>query len=616
VRANFEPDPQCAFANCYLGGKQVPVYFSEIRIANYRSCIATSLQLTPFTALVGRNNCGKSNCLNALQWLVRKGKLAAEDFYDRAQPVVVVAELVGITSADLDSLGATHRSRIAPHVQEQKLRIRRTQAEPGVDSEWTIFDHTTNAWIANPGGIDNAIVKLFPEPIRIGAMEDAEEDVSKSKTSTTIGKLLAAILANIQERHEPELAPHFSAILRKIGADGAERLESLDSVDDSINGKIAELFPGIHIKLDFPVPGFKDLIKDGTVKVYEDNGPGRAFGKYGHGAQRAVQMAMVRHLADLKRGEAVVGGATLLLVDEPELFMHPFAVEQVREALRSLSQAGYQVVFSTHSAQMILAKDARNALLLKKGANAGTKVRPRIEDLVRRIVEEPTHQALHLFSLTNASQVLFSDHVVLTEGKTELRLLPTIYRILAGRTLGQASTALVSVGGISNLRKTMSILEALGLPSRAVVDLDYALTGAVSHGFLGHDDPDVLGCRAVFQRLADEGRVTLNSETGLPTKKQAVVSPPEAYELLAADAVGAGHIGLLVPRLRAQKVWLWSKGAIEAHVGLKEKNESAWVALQARLENEPLDQVCNDPESVQELVAWLEEGPPEIAIEA
>lgn len=48
------------------------VYISDLDIRNFRSCVAANLQLTHFTPLVGLNNCGKSNCHAALQWLVRK----------------------------------------------------------------------------------------------------------------------------------------------------------------------------------------------------------------------------------------------------------------------------------------------------------------------------------------------------------------------------------------------------------------------------------------------------------------------------------------------------------------------------------------------------------------
>lgn len=579
------------------------VYISELEIRNFRSCVEASLQLTHFTPLVGLNNCGKSNCLTALQWLVRKSKLGADDFHDTAQPVQVVGTLRGITEADLDVLQQKHRKKIEGHVLDGVLMLRREQQAPGGETELTVMNPKTGDWEPNPAGIDNAIADLFPEPIRIGAMENAEEDASKAKTSTTIGKLLASMHAAIQEQHEQTLAPHLAAIQGMISAEGGERFEELGRIDDSLNRKISDLFPGIHIKLDFPVPEFNDLIKAGTVKVYEGEGRGRAFGSYGHGAQRAIQMGMVRHLADLKRGEAAAGGVTLLLVDEPELFMHPFAVEQVREALRSLSDAGYQVVFSTHSAQMILAKDAKNALLITKKHTEGTKARPRMHSVVERLVENPTHQLHQLFSLTNSSQILFADKVVLTEGKTELRLLPSLFHAVAGKTMGQASLAIVAMTGVADTKKSMEVLSALGLPSCAIVDLDFAFRYATKYGLLQKDDPDITACQSILARLADDDLITLKA--GLPCAG-AHGSAAKAFELLASDDEAKPHIAELVQKLRDQNVWVWSGGTIESHLGLSEKSENAWLNFQVQLECEPLDDCCADATSIRTLVEWLE----------
>lgn len=580
------------------------VMFSSLEVSNFRSCQSTKLQLSPFTALVGLNNCGKSNCLTALHWLLRRAKLGVEDFNDVARPIEISGELVGIEDADLDALG-NHRNRVAAHVRDGKLGIRRSQQAPGTETVLSLLNPDTGEWVVNPSGIDNAITGLFPDPIRIGAMEDAEEDASKAKTSTTIGRLLASMLAVIQEQHEADITPHLTAIIGKLSADGGDRFTELGRIDDSINAKIADLFPGMTIRLDFPVPVLNELIKGGTVKVYEGAGGGRPFGSYGHGAQRAIQMAMVRHLADIKRGAEATGGATLLLVDEPELFMHPFAVEQVREALRALSASGYQVVFSTHSGQMILAKDARNALLMTKRPGEGTRARPRLEQVVQDLVDNPTHQLHHLFSLTNSAQVLFADKVVLTEGKTELRLFPEIFRIITGKTLGQASFAIVSLGGVSNTKTSMDILDALGLPSVAVVDLDFAFNQAVSHGLLEATDADLVACKAILARLAAEGKITLNPDNGLPKSKGAIVSAPEAYAMLAAEADALMHVAALVDKLKEKRIWVWPKGAIESHLGLDEKSESGWMAFQVRMANEDFDAVCTDPTGVRAMIEWI-----------
>ena len=583
------------------------VYISDLDIRNFRSCVGTNLQLTHFTPLVGLNNCGKSNCLSALHWLVRKAKLGMEDFHDPAQPVQVMGTLRGITEADLAVLEQKHRKKIEGHVRDGVLMIRREQQVPGGDTELTVMNLDTGEWEPNPTGIDNAVSAVFPEPIRIGAMENAEEDASKAKTTTTIGKLLASMLAAIQEQHEETLTPHLSAILGMISAEGGQRFEELGRIDESINRKISDLFPGIRIKLDFPVPVFNDLIKAGTVKVYEGEGRGRAFGSYGHGAQRAIQMAMVQHLADLKRGEAAAGGVTLLLVDEPELFMHPFAVEQVREALRALSEAGYQVVFSTHSAQMILAKDAKNALLMTKKHPDGTKARPRMQSVVELLVDSPTHQLHQLFSLTNSSQILFADKVVLAEGKTELRLLPSIFHTIAGKTMGQSSLAIVAMTGVADTKKSMEVLSALGLPSCAIVDLDFAFRHATKHGFLQGGDPDIAACKAVLSRMAGDGLISLDG--GLP-RSGVQGSAAKAFELLALDEEAKPHIAELVQKLREQNVWLWGAGAIEPHLGLSEKSEHAWLTFQVRLESEPLEDLCADAQGIRSLVEWMGAVPP------
>src|SRR5690606_10389974 len=239
------------------------VYISDLDIRNFRSCVAASLQLTLFTPLVGLNNCGKSNCLTALQWLVRKARLGVDDFHDPAQPVQVVGTLSGVTEADLAVLEQKHRKRIEGYVRDGVLMVRREQQVAGGDTELTGMNPDTGDWEPNPTGIDNAISALFPDPIRIGAMENAEEDASKAKTTTTIGKLLASMLAAIQEQHEQALTPHLAAILGMISGEGGDRSEELARIAESINRKLSDLFPGIRIKLDFPTPAFNDLIKAG-----------------------------------------------------------------------------------------------------------------------------------------------------------------------------------------------------------------------------------------------------------------------------------------------------------------------------------------------------------------
>jgi hypothetical protein len=254
---------------------------------------------------------------------------------------------------------------------------------------------------------------------------------------------------------------------------------------------------------------------------------------------------------------------------------------------------------------MIPASDAKNSLLMTKKGIGGTQARPRLEALIKKIVDEPSHQVAQLFSLTNSAQVLFADKVLLTEGKTELRLLPFLFRSISGKTLGQASLALIAQSGKNDTRKSMQILDAMGIPSCAIVDLDYAFTSAVRDGTLQDTDSDLVACKGILKQMGKAGAIGLNPETQLPTNKDAPVSAAKAFEILAQSEQAKPHVTSLVSKLRAHRIWLWSDGAIEAHLGITAKKEAEWLAFQMRCDADGVEHICADYPSVQGLIQWI-----------
>lgn len=578
---------------------------SEVVIRNFRSCIDTELKLSGYTPLIGYNNAGKSNALTAIQWLLKKTSLGPNDFFEQESSVEVIGVIEGISQDLLDQMNANHRASIENYITDEKLKIRRVQETPNVkasDIKISVWNDAEQDWSPNPNGIDNALKSLLPEPIRIGAMENAAEDASKAKSTTTIGKLLAEFLEPVKAAHEVELAGHLGEVSRRISSDGDMRFGELAVIDQNVNRKIDDLFPGMSLKLHFDTPTFDELIKSGSIKVYENQNQGRDFSSYGHGAQRSIQMALVQYLAEVKRGMGEQLATTLLLIDEPELYLHPFAVEQIRQALLALSQSGYQVILSTHSAQMITSEQAKYSLLIRKNTQRGTYARVRLADAIQDLVPDSVHQMEQLFSLSYSTQVLFSEQVILTEGKTELRLLPYIFENSSGKTLGQEKFALVAQSGVSDTRKSLDILDAMDLPAKAIVDLDYAFTRAISDGFLQETDPDINALKAILQRLEQQGQITLHTN-GLP--KKSIVKASKAFEILANEQDALIHIENLHNRLKAQGVWIWTKGAIEAHIGTASKDELAWAHFKNSVDVNGLQATCPEPQTLIELVGWL-----------
>lgn len=582
----------------------MPIILDSIEIANFRSISRCLLNLSAYTPLIGYNNSGKSNSIAAIQWLLRRSLLLTTDFSDPALPIEITGTITGVSAAHIAAMPPAQQRQIAPYVVGEVIKVRRTQP-PGAtrvgDISLSVWEPTAETWNANPTGIDNALSALLPEPIRIGAMEDAAEDAAKSRTTTTIGKLLAEFIAPVRAAHQAELSGFLQEISRRVSADGDMRFAELVAIERQITVKINDLFPGIGAKLHFPVPAIEDLIKGGTLRLQEGANAARDFASYGHGAQRSVQMALVRHLAEVRRGAVPVQGTTLLLIDEPELYLHPFAVEQVRAALKSLAQNGYQVVFSTHSAQLVPASEAQFALLMRKDDARGTHARQRLRDAIQIVVPNSVHQMEQLFTLGNSSQVLFADKVLLTEGKTELRLLPAIYEAVSGRSFGQERLALIAQSGVNDTKKSIEILGQMDIPCKAVVDLDYAFTGAIRDGYLQAADTDIAALKAELASMAAAGQVSL-AASGLP--QGGIVTAAQAFTLLAQRAGALGPIAALHGKLLPQNIWLWHMGDIEAHLGLAEKSEREWSRFNVDLNNRGLNAICPDPVAINNMLAW------------
>ena len=369
--------------------------------------------------------------------------------------------------------------------------------------------------------------------------------------------------------------------------------------------KVNSFFPGINIKIHVPTPELKEVFSKGTIKVFENLGTeGKDVSSLGHGAQRSIQMALIRHLADIKKVTGEQSSNTLLLIDEPELYLHPQAVEVLKDALKILSNEGFQVVFTTHSPFMITSKDVGNTLLIRKNDILGTHKKNTLKSAIPSVIAEAPSQLELLFSLSNSSNILFSERVILAEGTTENRLLPNLIEKVTSKSIGLHKVALVSMGGSTNTRKAMLVLDTMGIPTKAILDLDYILLNGEKDGFLTSGDTDVAFVKAHLASIAPTHGIALNN--GWPTKQGSSMTAAAAFNLLASEAIISTNLENLKTKLAPNNIWFWKKGTIENHLNNIPKNESSWAILNTRLETEELDAILpNDHQEIKDFVNWI-----------
>lgn len=583
----------------------VSLELSSITIRNLRSIRHETFPLNHFTPLIGYNNAGKTNILKGIYWLLTRSTLDISYFNDPNEPVEVEGLFKGITSEVLQRIDAEDAEIIRPYLFHESIQVKRVQHVPGeVPSriEFLVYkkDHheKKGKWITPPFEFESAFSKIFPSPIRLWDFDG----------ETVISKLLVEIFKPLERRFGHELNSMLKIFTDLLSPGSESRATELDVFDKKVNEKLEPLFPSVDIRLDIPTPTLSTFLRAASLVVIdEEDGFERNIQSMGAGAKRAIQMALVRYLAEVKKHHHNhYNSRVLFLIDSPELFLHPQAVELVRVALKKLSEQGYQIVFATHSAQMVTSEEVGTALLIRKNKRRGTFMRKRMEDAVHQVLEDAPSQLQMLFSLSNSNELLFADYVLLTEGKTEWRILPILFEKLTGQSFALIKCALVRQGGVSNTRKSMKVLRAMDMPVRAIVDLDYAFNNAVHDGFLDRKDPDIEYCKDLFKTLALHEKIRLVN--GIPVSRHSKISASEAYALMASLPEATLALRSIHAKLRNQGIWVWTHGAIEQHLGLQGKNEKVWSEFIERIRSGNPEKILPDYAGIKELCEWIIEG--------
>lgn len=566
---------------------------SHLVIRNFRACREVSLPLEGYTPLIGQNNAGKSTILQAIGWVLKPTALTPADFLDAEKSVEVAARIDGISDALLARIPEQkHRTAIEPYCRNGCLWIRVVASGTGakaIEKEvWDIEQCPDGdfpaRWRKYPTGLPQAVSSLLPEPLVVQAMHDVGEDLGKAKAGTTIKGLLDEIMGPLLEAHA-ELNTALETIRHVLTADGDNRSDHLQQFDADATETLAHFFPGLALDLDLQVVDVKEFFKAGDLHVTDEStGDRRRFDQMGTGAQRAIQMALIRYLAETRRGEGGSPSRRLLLIDEPELYLHPQGVRHLRQALANLASAGFQVVFSTHSPLMLNRDNAADTVIVGKAVEDGVTTRKPLREAVEEAIEGAQSQSRALFELGNLAEIYFADRVVLCEGKTDRRLLPLAYEQLYQQSPELDHIAFVTLGSCSDIPKALPVLAAMEIPACAVVDLDFGYTHARSGGMLSKDGEDLTTVKSILQRLQADHGIALH-DNGLPKNdKQTGRLATDSWALLAADEAGQAVAQQTHQALKALGVWAWPQGCIEQVTGADDKGEDAIIEQEQRLQ--------------------------------
>lgn len=162
----------------------------------------------------------------------------------------------------------------------------------------------------------------------------------------------------------------------------------------------------------------------------------------------------------------VTGG--LVLVDEPELHLHPRWQRIFLSLFRDLAPARHcQFVITTHS-PIFVTPDTINSITRVFRTEGGSS-RVALKD-----VDLPLKKNLvRMINSQNNERLFFADKVVLVEGITDRLVLTSLLEAAALRFRNSSAIEVVEVGGKGSFPEYQSILQGLLTPSFVVADRDY-----------------------------------------------------------------------------------------------------------------------------------------------
>ncbi len=408
----------------------------KLIIKNFR-CIGTTpvtIDLDDIVVLVGPNNVGKSSVLKAYEVIMSEGsaagKLSIDDFPcgkvdPDALPEIELHTVVYDNSPGTEWMGG-----------ESLVRERWRWSAPGPpvrrgynvdEGRWaTVEDKEKVPWGA--AGVANS---RRPQPHRIDAFASPDEQAGE------IVKILMTALKDRVKLHQADsktntesdfakLLTGIAALQKKIVAESEEQITA---VQTDLSSYIGRVFPGHCVVFDAKPED--DL--DKAINLFKANpqllmGPEDGYlstiGRQGSGARRTLMWTAIRLLAETGKKKADAPQRPhVLMLDEPEICLHPSAVREARDLLYSLpsSTGNWQVMITTHSPCFVdFARDHTSIVRVERqesGEITGTTIfRPG-----KAMFDDNDRECLKLLNLCDpyVAEFFFGGKTIIVEGDTE-----------------------------------------------------------------------------------------------------------------------------------------------------------------------------------------------------
>ena len=351
-------------------------------------------------------------------------------------------------------------------------------------------------WVQNPGGFSSHVDSILPLPIYIPAIKE-------TKTEADVTQRKSAIRQIVDVMFERELANNPAVELFNQAGENVRQLfagEEGDEIVRRIESRIGDgikRFIDLDAALEFEPPDIKTELASKTSLHLIDGGLQTKPEHQGHGAQRALVLSLLEILCEdsLADQECEFLRGLLLLIEEPEIYMHPQMCRKMRDVLLSIAKSGTaQVICTTHSPVFLDLADRHDGIAIFKKEADNIHIVQRIGDLFDDVdVENDRARLRMLLDFDSAvNEVFFAKEVCLVEGDSEIAALDALGRRMADLgildwhlyRLARRDLVFVNCRGKWTIRAFQRVLNGFCIPYKVIHDLDEEGEGGANAAIL------------------------------------------------------------------------------------------------------------------------------------
>lgn len=183
--------------------------------------------------------------------------------------------------------------------------------------------------------------------------------------------------------------------------------------------------------------------------------------RLGDGWQSLIRLAALELAIEFSESERKV----MLLIEEPETYLHPHLRRRLRTIFRRLQTMGHQSVVTTHSPELISFSESQQILRLNMFA-AGIRVKAYVTATAGQALKDQEK----LYERGN-HEMVFANYAILTEGKAD-QYTARLGLEKLGQDCDVDSISVVDCGGVNNLPDYARLCSQLGIPWVAIHDAD------------------------------------------------------------------------------------------------------------------------------------------------